>query len=60
MKKEKAKPVETKKSNEKERWQVSKKVASLEKDVANLELAITELKMGSEQLDYADHSPPNT
>lgn len=52
--KEKPIQVETKKTNEKERWQFSKKVASLEKDIERLEAAIEKLKLEGENLDFTD------
>lgn len=55
VKKQKAvKPEVEKKSNEKERWKVSKKIGTLEKDIDQLEKAIETLKVESEKLDFSD------
>lgn len=54
VKKLKVKPELQKKSNEKERWKVSKKIGTLEKDIDQLEKGIETLKFESEKLDFSD------
>ncbi|NBC25003.1 MAG: ATP-binding cassette domain-containing protein, partial [Bacteroidetes bacterium] len=41
--------------NEKERWEVSKKIKSIEKEIDNLEKSISTQKHGSDELDFSDH-----
>jgi ATP-binding cassette subfamily F protein 3 len=54
VKKQNVKPAVEKKSNEKERWKVSKKIGTLEKDIDELEKGIEALKLESENLDFSD------
>ena len=44
-----------KKSNEKEKWNLKKKVSSVEREIDKLEVQIEELKKEGGSLDFSDH-----
>ncbi len=60
QKKSQGRPAPSKKVSEKEKWELSKKVGSLEKEIETLETTIAQEKGNSGELDYTDHEHVKT